>query len=173
MIGKSATHFQTGSTTLVSKATEITGDLHFSGNLEIEGVVRGNIIANDKSAAVRVMHKGRVEGKIQSPKIVINGEVEGDVYSTQHLELAAKAHREKKQFIESLLALGETGPLALLTMKTDGQPYIRMHRASYLIGMVGLNEMVKACTGEELNESKRALKFGLKVISHMNLECQR
>ena len=91
MIGKSATHFQTGATTLVSKATEITGDLHFSGNLEIEGVVRGNIIANDKSAAVRVMHKGRVEGKIQSPKIVINGEVEGDVYSSQHLELAAKA----------------------------------------------------------------------------------
>ena len=79
----------------------------------------------------------------------------------------------RKDFIEELLALGENGPLALLTMKTDGQPYIRMHRASYLIGMVGLNEMVKACTGQELNESKRALKFGLKVISHMNLECQR
>ena len=92
---------------------------------------------------------------------------------TDLIELAVKAHLEKKKFIEALLALGENGPLALLTMKTDGQPYIRMHRASYLIGMVGLNEMVKACTGQELNESNRALKFGLKVISHMNLECQR
>ena len=91
MIGKSSTHFQTGATTLISHSTEITGDLHFSGNLEIEGVVRGNIIANDKNAAVRVMHKGRVEGKIQAPKIVINGEVEGNVHSSQHLELAAKA----------------------------------------------------------------------------------
>ena len=92
---------------------------------------------------------------------------------TDLIKLAVKAHLEKKKFIESLLALGENGPLALLMMKTDGQPYIRMHRASYLIGMVGLNEMVQACTGQGLNESKRALKFGLKVIAHMNLECQR
>ena len=86
--------------------------------------------------------------------------------------LAVKAHLEKKVFIEKLLALGETGPLSLLTMSKDGSPYIRMHRASYLIGMVGLNELVKIYTGEELNESKKALKFGLKVISQMNLFCK-
>ena len=49
----------------------------------------------------------------------------------------------------------------------------RMHRASYLIGMVGLNELVKIQTGEELNQSKRALKYGLKVISYMNLLCKK
>ena len=35
--------------------------------------------------------------------------------------------------------------------------------------MVGLNEMVQFHTGEELHESDEALKFGLKVIAHMNL----
>src|SRR5210317_77410 len=85
------------------------------------------------------------------------------------IELAVKAHLQKKAFIEQLLALGETGPLALLTMKKDGTSYIRMHRASYLIGMVGLNELVKIQTGYELHESKKALKFGLKVIAHMRL----
>ena len=85
------------------------------------------------------------------------------------IELTVKAHLQKKAFIEKLLALGETGPLALLTMKKDGTSYIRMHRASYLIGMVGLNELVKIQTGDELHESKKALKFGLKVIAHMRL----
>jgi len=89
------------------------------------------------------------------------------------VELAVKAHLQKKEFIENLLAVGESGPLALLTMKKDGTSYIRMHRASYLIGMVGLNELVKIHTGEELNESRKALKFGLKVISEMNLLCSK
>ena len=85
------------------------------------------------------------------------------------IELAIKSHLQKKAFIEKLLALGENGPLALLTMKKDGTSYIRMHRASYLIGMVGLNELVQIHLGKELHESKKALKFGLKVIAHMRL----
>ena len=85
------------------------------------------------------------------------------------VELAVKAHIEKKAFIEKLLVHGEKGPLALLTMEKDGVPYLRMNRASYLIGMLGLNELVHIHTGEELHESKKALKFGLKVMSHMDL----
>lgn len=79
-------------TTLISKATEITGDLHFSGVLEVEGKVRGNIYADeDSSAEVRVRESGLVQGEIKVPSVIINGLVEGDVHSTQHLELAAKA----------------------------------------------------------------------------------
>jgi len=79
-------------TTLFSKATEITGDLHFSGVLEIEGKIRGNIYADDDSSAeVRIRESGLVQGEIKVPSVIINGLVEGDVHSTQHLELAAKA----------------------------------------------------------------------------------
>lgn len=88
------------------------------------------------------------------------------------IQTAVQAHLEKKAFIENLLAIGDSGPLALLTMNRDGMPYIRMHRASYLIGMVGLNELVKYKTGFELHESREALKFGLRVISEMNLVCK-
>jgi len=88
---------------------------------------------------------------------------------TRRMELAAKAHIQKRIFIERLLSLGESGPLGLLTMKRDGEPYLRLHRASYLIGMVGLNELVQAHLGQELHESKEALRFGLKVIAHMKL----
>ena len=80
-----------GSTTLVSRDTVIVGDIHFSGNLDIEGLVQGSIVAlPDKEALVRVVHGGRVEGEVRVPSIVINGSVEGNVHSSKHLELATK-----------------------------------------------------------------------------------
>jgi ribonucleoside-triphosphate reductase len=48
-----------------------------------------------------------------------------------------------------------------------------MQRASFLIGMVGLNEMVQIHTGQELHQSKQAFKFGLKVIAHMKLVVEK
>ncbi len=88
---------------------------------------------------------------------------------TERFILAIRAHKEKRAFLEKLLALGENGPLSLLTMKQDDMPYLRFDIATHLIGMVGLNEMVQVHLGEELHESNRAMKFGLKVISHLNL----
>ena len=89
------------------------------------------------------------------------------------LELAVEAHLQKRAFIIKLLSLGEKGPLALLTMNKDGTPYLRLERATYLIGMVGLNELVQYHTGEELHSSDRAIKFGLKVIAYMKLLAER
>lgn len=78
--------------TLVSRSTEIVGDIHFSGELIIEGRVKGNIYAEDDSKAlIRVAEKGAVEGEICVPSAIINGLVQGDVRSTTHVELAAKA----------------------------------------------------------------------------------
>ncbi len=88
---------------------------------------------------------------------------------TDHMELVAQGHLEKRVFIEQLLALGETGPLALLTMKTEGEPYLRLEKASFLIGMAGLNELVQLHCGEELHHSQKAFKLGLRIISHMKL----
>ena len=78
--------------TLVSCATEIVGDVHFNGELIIEGKVKGNIYADDNSdALVRVVDTGCVEGEICVPSVVINGLVQGDVRSAKHVELASKA----------------------------------------------------------------------------------
>jgi ribonucleoside-triphosphate reductase (formate) len=88
---------------------------------------------------------------------------------TERYVVAVKAHQEKRSFMEKLLSLGESGPLALLTMNRDGESYLRMRRASHLVGMVGLNELVQIHTGEEMHASKKALKFGLKIMAHLNL----
>lgn len=84
--------FASGGTTLISKSTELNGDVTFSGNLEIEGTIRGNIRAQDGSGArVRVMDQGVVEGEIHVPVVVVNGAVNGNIHSSKHIELAAKA----------------------------------------------------------------------------------
>lgn len=78
--------------TLVSRTTEIIGDIHFNGELIIEGRVKGNIYAEDDSQAlIRVTEKGSVEGEICVPSAIVNGLVKGDVRTAIHLELAAKA----------------------------------------------------------------------------------
>ncbi|MEP0201442.1 MAG: polymer-forming cytoskeletal protein [Halioglobus sp.] len=93
MLGNRKAGFGGGSdTTLVSRDTVVVGDIHFGGALDIEGTVQGNIIAKPGTdAVVRVIDKGCVEGEIRVPEVIINGRVVGNVYSSKHLELAAKA----------------------------------------------------------------------------------
>jgi len=78
--------------TLISSQTEISGDVHFSGGLHIDGTVRGAVVAEpDSKAVVRVSDHGVVEGEVRAPHVIINGRVDGDVYSSDHVELAANA----------------------------------------------------------------------------------
>ena len=89
-----------------------------------------------------------------------------------HLKMVAQAHIQKKSFIEELLKQGTKGPLSMLAMKRDGNAYLRMWRVSYLVGILGLNEVVQSLTGKELHETAQTLKLGLKVLSHMKLKCE-
>jgi len=78
--------------TLISNGTEILGDIHFDGELIIEGRVKGSIHAlEDSLAVIRIADKGVVEGDIRVPSAVINGLVQGDVVCVKHIELASKA----------------------------------------------------------------------------------
>ena len=80
-----------GSTTLIAEGTRLTGDIAFSGNLEIEGAVVGNITSSDENAKIRILNSGSVTGDIEVANIVINGNTRGDLYASQLIKLAAKA----------------------------------------------------------------------------------
>jgi len=103
---------------------------------------------------------GGDDGKLRS----LLGEVMG---------LAAKAHVQKLEFIENLLSLGDAGPLAMLAMQNDGSPYLRTVDASCLIGMTGLDELVRIRRGKSLHESGEALEFGLAIVGHLREEADR
>lgn len=95
--------FASGGTTLISKSTTLTGDIEFSGNLEVEGVIRGQVIASEGSdARVRIVEGGCVIGEIHSPVVIINGTVTGDVHSKKHVELAGKAVVEGNVHYQSI-----------------------------------------------------------------------
>ena len=81
-----------GKTTMISKGTVVDGDVKFEGGLLVEGTIKGNVRADEGSEALlRLSEAGQIEGEIHVPNVVINGKVNGDVYSTTHVELAAKA----------------------------------------------------------------------------------
>lgn len=89
--GKSPGNTQ-NDTTLISAGTLIEGDLTFTGTLELEGRVIGDIRAGaDTHAVVRILPGGQVLGDICAPIVVVNGEVSGNVQSSEHVELAAAA----------------------------------------------------------------------------------
>ena len=93
---------KSSSTTLIAKDTEIFGDVKFAGNLEIEGHIVGNLIANPGSeASVRVLENGQIEGDINVPNTTINGFVKGNVHANT-LELAAKARVEGNVHYQSI-----------------------------------------------------------------------
>lgn len=78
--------------TLIGHETEIAGDVHFSGGLHVDGVVKGNIIAeNESSSVVIISERGRVEGEVRVPNVLIDGHVTGDVYASERLDLAMNA----------------------------------------------------------------------------------
>ena len=79
--------------TLISRATRVNGDLHFTGELQVEGKVTGNIYADDeKDAKLVIADTGVIEGEVRVPVVIVNGKVVGNIHSSKHLELAAKAH---------------------------------------------------------------------------------
>ncbi len=106
-------------TSLIAKGMEIHGELHFSGILEIEGLVVGDIVANpDSVAEVRIREAGIVRGLIRVPVVIVNGLVEGDIYSSNHLEMAAKARVTGNVFyhlMEMVLGCWVKGQLTHMT----------------------------------------------------------
>lgn len=84
-------HFMATSTTIISKTTQIKGDITFSGELCVDGKIIGNILVdNEKDAHLVINETGVVEGDIRVPNIIINGLVTGNVYSSKQLEMSVK-----------------------------------------------------------------------------------
>ncbi|MCW8128442.1 bactofilin family protein [Microbulbifer halophilus] len=114
-------------TTLIARQTEVSGDMHFRGNLVVEGKVKGNVSAHsDSDARLQIVDGGTVEGEIRVPHVVINGNVNGDVYAARHLELSSKAMVEGNvhyKLIEMVKGAQVNGALVSnVDMDTTGEP---------------------------------------------------
>ena len=69
-------------TSIIGEDLTVHGDVHFRGGLQINGAVNGNVSARteDGTRSHMSLHsKGRVNGNISAPFLVLDGEVEGNV----------------------------------------------------------------------------------------------
>jgi ribonucleoside-triphosphate reductase len=89
----------------------------------------------------------------------------GEIDST--MDLCMKAHLQKKDFIRRLMSSPEMPLWEIGQIAADGRPYVDIETATYIIGIIGLNECVQHMIGTELHESKQASMEGLRVIAYM------
>ena len=77
--------------TLVSRATEIVGDIHFSGELIVEGRVKGTLITKGK---VVIGKTGVIIGSLSCGYADIEGQVKGKILVSDTLSLRSSANVE-------------------------------------------------------------------------------
>jgi len=88
------------------------------------------------------------------------------------MDLALKAHLQKRRFIERMMSGPEMPLWEIGRTAMDGRPYVDLDKATYIIGLIGLNECVQYLTGEELHENDAAFKTGLKIVSFMHFRAK-
>lgn len=113
--------------TLIGPRVVIHGDITFSGGLYVEGKIVGKVIADEGQPAVlTVAELGCIEGEVRVPVAVICGELQGDVFCSERIELAGKArvrgniHYKVVEMAAGAMITGrllqaDTQPLAQLT----------------------------------------------------------
>ena len=92
MWGSKKTKHKGPITSLIGRGTKIVGDIDFYGGMHIDGEIYGNITdSSDSESSITISEFGHVVGEIHIPNVIINGQVEGNIYSSNYLELLNKA----------------------------------------------------------------------------------
>ncbi|KGM07750.1 Integral membrane protein CcmA [Methylophaga thiooxydans] len=114
--------------TLIGRHTHIKGDVSFSGGLRIDGSISGNINATtDEASLLTLSDHGSIEGEVRVPNLVINGEINGNVYVSQHVELAPKARIHGNLYYRMLeMAMGAEVNGHLIRAQEDSEDILQV-----------------------------------------------
>ena len=88
------------------------------------------------------------------------------------LEVAVRAHIQKREFVQKLLSLKDLGPLGLLAVERNGRPYLDMDRAAYIVGLTGLNEAAQSLLDRQLHESNEAVDLAQRLVARLEKRCR-
>lgn len=92
MWGKSRKRRTSRIDTLVGQHSSVLGDVRFTGGLHVDGTIKGNVYAEQQdNSMLSLSNHGTIEGEVRVPYVVLNGVVVGDVYASEHVELASNA----------------------------------------------------------------------------------
>ena len=77
--------------TLIGEGTTIEGIIHFSGGLHVVGNVNGGIRSDDKNSVLIVSENSLVTGDIKASHLVVNGQIDGNIFVDGKVELFDQA----------------------------------------------------------------------------------
>lgn len=109
---------------LIGRQTEIFGDVRVSGGLHVDGIIRGNVVAEEETSILTLSEFGTIEGDVKVPNVVLNGSVIGDVHASVRIELAANARVTGNVYykvIEMAMGAEVNGNLVHATESTEPQ----------------------------------------------------
>ena len=76
--------------TLIARGTVIEGTVTANASMRIDGQIKGSVRAqDDQSLTVVVSGNGQIEGDIRAPRVVVAGQVNGQIHASDRVELHA------------------------------------------------------------------------------------
>jgi cytoskeletal protein CcmA (bactofilin family) len=75
--------------TRIGASIIINGELESDEDILIEGEVRGHIHVRD--AALTIGEQGRIDADVRGTRVVVRGNVQGNITATERIELGAEA----------------------------------------------------------------------------------
>ncbi len=88
------------------------------------------------------------------------------------IEAAARAHDEKRVFVERLVTMDAVGPWSALVVRHDGRRWFDTRHARYITGVTGLNECAQVFAGAQLGETSEASEFAAWVLELVAEQCR-
>jgi cytoskeletal protein CcmA (bactofilin family) len=83
---------QTGDMAVIGRSIKIEGDLRGEEDLRIEGTVSGSI--HLPNHILTIGKNGRIKANVYAKSVVVDGEVNGDLYGSECVSIRANAHVE-------------------------------------------------------------------------------
>jgi cytoskeletal protein CcmA (bactofilin family) len=74
--------------TLIGAATRIEGRMVVNKSIRLDGTIEGSIESStDNQVTVAIGHSGLVHGDVRAHRVLVNGQVDGNIYAREKCEL--------------------------------------------------------------------------------------
>ncbi|HEY2275054.1 MAG TPA: polymer-forming cytoskeletal protein [Steroidobacteraceae bacterium] len=81
--------------TLIGKGVRVQGDIEFLGGMHLDGAIAGNVRSNPApDATLTVSETGSIDGSVEVPNVILQGQVRGDIHAAERVVLGPTARVE-------------------------------------------------------------------------------
>lgn len=81
--------------TLIGKGVRVAGDIDFLGGMHLDGAIAGNVRSDlTPGSTLSVSETGAIDGLVEVPNVILQGQVRGDIHAAERVVLGATARVE-------------------------------------------------------------------------------